>query len=135
MAGFDYDEYVRLFASGNDDALCDRFFTEDAVMQTETGLYEGRTALREFLRGAHDGVREILRPQIVVADDDHLLAEIDIDFRASADRPGFVFGALRAGEVITVKFFVVYTLRGGRVCYLKTARWPPGRATSAPGPA
>ena len=126
MKTFDYEEYLALFNTGNDRALCETFFTEDAVMQTANRTIRGRTELLDFLTQAHDGVREILHPQVVLQDAHHLLAEINIEFHATADRPGFVFGPLRTGQSIFVKFFVVYTLRGNRICYLKTARWPVG---------
>ena len=126
MHTFDYEEYLALFNTGDDKALCETFFTEDAVMQTADRTIPDRAALLDFLTKAHDGVREILHPQVVLQDAHYLLAEIDIEFHATADRPGFVFGPLRKGESLLVKFFVVYTLRGNRICYLKTARWPVG---------
>lgn len=126
MNRFNYDDYLDLFNSGDDSALCNTFFTEDAVMQTADRYINGRTALLAFLHNAHDGVREILHPQVVVQDKNHLLAELNIEFMATADRPDFVFQPMQTGESITVKFFVVYTLRDDRICYLKTARWPAG---------
>ena len=127
----DFGAYVATFQTGDDDALLDRFFTEDAVMTTADRRIEGRTALREFLRWAHDGVREIPRPQVVVQDEGHLFAEIDMDFVCTRDRPDFPFQPMKRGEVITVKFVAVYTLRDGRVAHLKTFRWGVGVGVTA----
>src|SRR6185437_5404103 len=81
--------------------------------------------LLELLHWAHDGVREIIRAQTVLQDENHLFAEIDMDFRASRARPDFPFGALAPGDIRTVKFFVLYRLRDGKVAHLKAATWPP----------
>ena len=128
----DFRAYVAAFAAGDDDGLCDRFFTEDAVMRTGERTIEGRQALREFLRWAHEGVREIPRPQVVLQDEGHLFAEIDMDFVCTRDRPDFPFQPMRQGDVITVKFIATYTLRDGRVAYLKTCRWPVGVGVTTP---
>ena len=91
MPAFNFPEYIAAFNSGNDDAMCGRYFTEDFVMRTADRLVEGRAGMREFFRLVHDGVREILRPQIVTQDEHSLQAEIDIDFHALADRPSTRF--------------------------------------------
>ncbi len=126
----DFKAYVAAFQAGDDDGLCERFFTEDAVMATAERTILGRAALREFLRWAHTDVREVPRPQIILQDENHLTAEIDMDFVATGDRPDFPFGPMKKGDVITVKFFATYTLRGDRVAYLKTCRWPVGVGTT-----
>jgi hypothetical protein len=59
-----------------------------------------------------------------------LFAEIDMDFHASKRRPDFPFGPLEAGDMLTVKFFVTYLIRGGRIVELKSMTWPPGRGVS-----
>jgi hypothetical protein len=128
-----YDDYIRTFNEGNDEALVDRYFAEDCVMVGSTRVSNGRKELKEFLAWAHDGVREIMRPQLVLRDDNHIFAEIDMDFIASKVRDDFPFGALRPGDIRTVKFFVVYTLQDGWVKELKSMTWPPEtRVTKAP---
>jgi hypothetical protein len=128
-----YAEYVRNFNEGNDTGLVDRYFAEDCVMASATRVQRGRKELKDFLAWAHDGVREILRPQVVFEDKDHIFAEIDMDFIASKVRDDFPFGALRPGDIRTVKFFVVYTLRDGWITELKSMTWPPElRVTKAP---
>ena len=124
---FDYDEYVRAFNTGNDDGLVERFFAEDCVMYSSGNEYRGRQSLKDFLAWAHDGVREILRPQVVLQNENHLLAEIDMDFVAAKVRDDFPFAKLRPGDVITVKFLVAYTLRDGMITELKSMTWPVDR--------
>jgi hypothetical protein len=91
---------------------------------------QGRVGMRDFFRLVHDGVREILRPQIVAQDARYVLAEIDIDFHALDDRPNYPTQPLKKGDLVTVKFFCVHTIRGNQISQLKTARWPVGPATS-----
>jgi len=130
----DYKQYVELFNSGNDELLLQTYFHDDIVFEGATRVMHGKQALREFLAWAHDGIREIIRAQVVLRDDDHIFAEVDMDFRATRDRQDFVFGALKQGESLTVKFFVVYYLRDGKVAKLKSAIWPPNQGVTKPTP-
>jgi hypothetical protein len=128
-----YDDYIAVFNSGDDAALLERFFAADVVFTGGSRDYQGKAALRTFLDWAHDGVREVMRPQNVIRRDDMIFADVDMDFHASKVRPDFPFGALRPGDLVTVKFFVTYRLRADRVVELKSMTWPPGKGvTSVP---
>ncbi|HXX17994.1 MAG TPA: nuclear transport factor 2 family protein [Candidatus Acidoferrum sp.] len=129
-----YQNYVELFNSGNDEALVKTYFTEDTVFSGGARAFHGAAELLKFLHWAHDGIREILRPQVVAQNKDHILAEIDIDFHALVDKPDFQFKPLKKGEMTTVKFFVVYYLRDGKVCHLKASTWPVEQGVSKPTP-
>jgi hypothetical protein len=120
----DYAKYIEVFNTGDDAALVQKFFTEDCVFQSGTRLLRGREELLKFLGWAHDGIREIIRAQLVLRDESHIFAEIDMDFHAVRDKPDFLFAPLKKGEVTTVKFFVVYYLRDGKVAQLKSSMWP-----------
>jgi hypothetical protein len=128
----DYTKYVAAFNAGNDAELVRTFFTEDCIFQSGPRRLQGASALLEFLNWAHDGIREIIRAQLVLRDDAHIFAEIDMDFHATRDKPDFVFGALKKGEFTTVKFLVVYYLRDGKVAHLKAGTWPPNVGISKP---
>ena len=125
-----YDHYSALFNTGDDAALVERFFADDVLFTGGTREHRGRAALKAFLDWAHDGVREVMRPQNVLQRDDLVFAEVDMDFHASKERPDFPFGALRPGDMVTVKFFVTYRLREGKVVELKSMTWPPGKGVS-----
>ncbi len=129
----DYHAYIRDFNSGDDRGLVEKYFTPDTQMITSSGVRSGHKGLNEFLAAAHDGVREIIRPQVVMWDADHIFAEIDMDFVASKARPDFVFGPMLPGDIRTVKFFAHYTVVNGRIRTLKTMTWPPeSGVTKAP---
>ena len=129
-----FADYMAAFNRYDDEALVRDFWTEDCVMQSGARICRGHEGMREFLAWAHDGVLETMRPQAVVESGDRIFAEIDMDFTATRDRADFPFGALRTGEVITVKFFAHYQTRDGKVARLHTAVWPPGIGVSAPEP-
>lgn len=130
----DYKQYIQAFNSGEDAQLVEEWFTEDCIFQSGPRLLHGRAELLKFLQWAHDGIREIIRAQTVLQDESHLFAEIDMDFYATRDRPDFVFGALAKGEFLTVKFFVLYRLRDGKVAHLKASTWPPNLGVTKPTP-
>ena len=122
----DYHAYIRDFNSGDDRGLIEKYFAADTQMISGSGVRKGHKEMNEFLAAAHDGVREIIRPQVVMWDKDHIFAEIDMDFVASKARPDFTFGAMLPGDIITVKFFAHYTVVNGKIKTLKTMTWKPG---------
>jgi hypothetical protein len=127
----DYQAYEALFNTGDDAALVERFFAEDCAMLSGSGARHGRDELLAFLNWAHDGVREVMRPQRVLSEDGILFAEVDMDFHATKERPDFPFAHLHPGEMVTVKFFVTYQLdEDGRILLLKSMTWPPEQGVS-----
>lgn len=127
----DYRAYEALFNSGDDEALVERFFAPDIRMVSANWVRDGAGELLEFLAWAHDGVREVMRPQTVLSRDGLLFAEVEMDFHATRHRPDFPFGELHPGDMLTVKFFVTYRLDGeGRIAELKSMTWPPGHGVS-----
>lgn len=128
----DYEAYEALFNTGDDAALVARFFAPDTRMVSANGAREGADELLAFLAWAHDGVREVMRPQVVLSRDGLLFAEVDMDFHATRHRPDFPFGELHPGDMLTVKFFVTYRLdEEGRIAELKSMTWPPGHGVSS----
>ena len=127
----DYAAYEALFNSGDDEALVARFFARDTRMASANGVREGADELLAFLAWAHDGVREVMRPQAVLSGDGLLFAEVDMDFHATKHRPDFPFGELHPGDSVTVKFFVTYRLdEEGKVSELRSMTWPPEHGVS-----
>ncbi len=121
-----FADYMAAFNRYDDEALVRDFWTEDCVMASGSGERRGHQAMLEFLAWAHDGILETMRPQKVTEAPGHIFAEIDMDFTATRDRPDFLFGPLKTGETVTVKFFADYTTRDGKVAHLTTSTWPPG---------
>ena len=129
-ATLDFAAYEALFNSGDDRALVDRFFCDDVIFTGGTQDRRGKAALLDFLDWAHDGVREVMRPQNVLHGENLIFAEIDMDFHATETRLDFSFGPMLPGDSITVKFFVTYGLRDGKVATLRSMTWPLGKGVS-----
>lgn len=127
---FDYADYEKLFNTGDDAALVERYFADDVIFSGGTREYQGKAELIEFLKWAHDGVREVMRPQNVLHENNLVFAEIDMDFHATKERADFPFGHLYPGDLITVKFFVLYTLNDEKVVLLKSMTWAPEKGVS-----
>jgi len=125
-----YDDYIALFNTGDDAALVERFFAADVVFTGGTRDHRGKAALKAFLDWAHDGVREVMRLQNILQREDLIFVEVDMDFHATKERPDFPFGHLYPGDTVTVKFFVTYRLRDGRIIELKSMTWPPGKGVT-----
>jgi ketosteroid isomerase-like protein len=125
-----YKEYEALFNTGDDAALIERFFHDDVIFTGGAREYRGKAQLKDFLDWAHDGVREVMRPQNVLHNGELLFAEVDMDFHASEERPDFPFGHLHPGDLVTVKFFVTYRIRDGKVAELKSMTWPPEKGVT-----
>jgi ketosteroid isomerase-like protein len=128
----DFADYIRAFNTGDDAALVRNFYAPDIHFQSGPRILRGADELLQFLNWAHDGIREIIRAQTVLRDENRIFAEIDMDFHATKDKPEFTFGALKKGEFTTVKFFVLYSLRDGKVARFKAATWPPNLGVTKP---
>lgn len=126
----DYDEYVAAFNAGDDAALVERFFSDDILFMGSAREHRGKAQLLEFLSRAHDGVREVMRPQQVLRQGDLIFLEADMDFHAMKERADFPFGHLHPGDLVIVKFFVTYRLRDDRICELRSMTWPAGRGVT-----
>lgn len=125
-------DYMDAFNRYDDAGLIRDFWTEDCAMQSGSRIFRGHAGMMEFLTWAHDGILETMRPKVIMQEGDHIFGEIDMDFTATRDRPDFQFGPLKTGEFLTVKFFVQYTLRDGKVALLKSMTWPAEQGVSKP---
>ena len=122
----DYAEYLQAYNSGDHRELVRKFCTDDVTFEAGAlgSVFRGKDEVLAFLLSLQDGVRDVLRAQVVLQDENHIFAEADMDFHAERDLPEFPFGALKRGEYLTMKVFVVYYLRDGKICRFKTSLWP-----------
>ena len=122
----DYTEYLELFDSGDRRELVRRFCTDDVIFEAGAlkQVHRGKDEVTRFLLRLQDGLREVIRPQVVLQNDDYIVVEADVDLHAQKDLPDNPAGALRKGEYLTMKAFAVYYLRDGKICRFKTALWP-----------
>ena len=120
--------------------MVERFWVDDLVVETGQGLdgnvggvlATGKESWLNFLAFAHDGMREIMRIQVLIESEDNIFAEIDMDFHASKDRPDYPFGPVKSGDFFTVKMFSHYYIRYNKIAKLKMASWPPNAGVTNP---
>ncbi len=129
-----YAEYLQVYNSGDHRELVRRFCTDDVTFEAGAlkSVFRGKEEVLGFLLSLQDGVRDVLRAQVVLQDENHVFAEADMDFHAERDLPEFPFGALKSGEYLTMKVFVLYYLRDGRICRFKTSLWPANFGVTEP---
>lgn len=134
---FDFYKYSETFNSGDDKAMVEGFWVDDLEVETGRGdraevIASGKENWLKFLKFAHDGVREIMRVQVLIQNENNIFAEIDMDFHASKERPDYPFGHIKPGDFFTVKMFCLYFLRGDRIAKLKMASWAPNVGVTEP---
>ena len=137
---FDFYKYIETFNSGDDKEMVERFWVDDLIVETGQGLEgniggvlaSGKENWLHFLAFAHDGMREIMRIQVLIEKEDNIFAEIDMDFHASKDRLDYPFGPVKSGDFFTVKMFCHYYIRDDKIAKLKMASWPPNAGVTDP---
>jgi predicted SnoaL-like aldol condensation-catalyzing enzyme len=119
-----YDAYIADFNQGDDAALVEKWFAPDCVMHGSTRTSRGRGELLAFLKWAHDGVREIVRPRQVMQQDNRLFVDVDMDFICHAARPDFPFAPLMPGDIVTVRFLSYELDESDLIRQLNSMTWP-----------
>ncbi|WP_405970494.1 nuclear transport factor 2 family protein [Streptomyces sp. NBC_00988] len=120
--------YIEAFNSQDPDRFALEFFDPDITFERRDRRFtRGRDQYVAEYRASHDGLLEILRPQRVLFDGESIAMEVNVDFVAEKDQPDFIILPMSAGESIVVKLGVFYTVRDGRITYVKSFRWNPGQ--------
>ncbi|MGC1460490.1 MAG: nuclear transport factor 2 family protein [Steroidobacteraceae bacterium] len=123
---FDIARYFEDFNNNRDATMVQKYFAPDFEVEGPDRVRRGRDAWLDLLQVMHTGVREELRPLLTVREGDKMMAEVEAVFTAVTDRADFMFGPLKAGETIRMRFFAAYWLREGQIVRLHLAFWPPG---------
>jgi len=123
---FDFNRYVEVFNQNDEDLLGKLFFTEDIVCDGPDRTFNGLEEWLGMLKFSHIGLHERLVPLFVVREGDKIMAVVNVEFTATADRPDFHFGPLKLGDSLKMRFFASYQLRGDKISYMSLAWWPPG---------
>ena len=134
---FDFYKYAETFNSGDDRAMVGGFWADELeIWSARDGelrcLANDTESWLEFLDFAHDGVREIMRVQVLMQNEDNMFAEIDMDFHVFKDRPDYPFGPVEKGDFFTVKMFCLYFMSGDKISKLKMSSWAPNAGVTDP---
>ncbi|HTU11549.1 MAG TPA: nuclear transport factor 2 family protein [Allosphingosinicella sp.] len=123
---FDFQEYLGSFNTTDEATFVERFYTDDFALEGPFGRLEGRDKWLAILNDTHVGIKEELEALTVVREGDTIMAETVGTFTATADRPDFAHGALKAGESVSVRFFTIYRIRGDQIAEMTIAWWDAG---------
>ena len=119
----DFNAYVAQFNEGDEPKLGELFFTPDIIFDGGNRRFEGRKDVVEYLHNVAIGLKQVMTPIKVLHTDDHVMAEMNIEFIPSEDKPDFPLGPLRAGESFTLRFFGSYYLDGDRIKRIHLGNW------------
>jgi len=114
--------YTKAFSAG-DGARFGQYYTDDVVLDLPSApLLEGRQTIVDFYAKMFERVQETLTLNHLVMDDGGIAADMVSTFTAHKDAPDFQVLPLQNGQAVSVRVFVYYTLREGRICHIKVAR-------------
>lgn len=123
MQKADFLAYIECF-NRDDFAGFSRFYADNVVLELGTkARLEGREAIIEFYRVVKARVRETLRVDNLILDDNGVAAELDTRFLALQDWPDFIAGPLRQGDTLHIVSLVHYRLADGLFSHIKSARY------------
>jgi hypothetical protein len=113
--------YTQAFSNADFDGFS-RYYTHDVVCELPALTLRGKEGIVGFYREMFKSVRESLTVHQVIADDDGIAADVTSRFTAIEAAPHFVIAPLNKGDFIEGRVFVHYTLRSGKIAYIKVAR-------------
>ncbi|GGA74495.1 hypothetical protein GCM10011490_26490 [Pseudoclavibacter endophyticus] len=89
------------------------YYHPDVELELPKRRLVGSDGIRAHYDGLHSAVRELLALDFVMVDERHIALEIYTEFRAFADRDGFTFGPLKAGDVFRCTNMGHFDLKDG----------------------
>lgn len=122
---FDFNDYLNTFNTISEEEFVEKFYTEDLIVESQFGALNGRGEWLATLNFTHIGIREDLAALTIVREGDTIMAETEATFTATEDREDFMYGALKQGEFVKVRFFTVYVLRGDKIHRMAISWWDP----------
>jgi hypothetical protein len=117
-----FRDYIDCF-NRDDFAGFTRHYTDDVVLELPQKELRGPRAIVDFYRVVKARIRETLRINEIVADEEGLAAEVETEFLALEDWPEFIVRPVKKGESIHIVSFVHYKIRDGRFAHIKSARF------------
>jgi sulfur carrier protein ThiS len=117
-----FRHYIDSF-NRDDFAGFSQYYADDVVLELPKKELRGRQAIIDFYKGVKARIRETLKINQVVADEEGLAAEVETEFLALEDWPDFIVAPMKKGDRIRIVSFVHYEIRGGRFAHIKSARF------------
>ncbi len=118
----DFQKYVAAFNACDLDGFTS-YYADDVLFDLSGKLVlRGRVAVREFYQEVFAKVKEKLDVRNVVVDEDGLAADVDTEFKALVDDPGFIAGPIVIGRSIFIRSFIFYRIVRGKFTEITARR-------------
>lgn len=99
------------------------FYHEEVVLSLPgAGEIKGRDGIKAFYKSMFEKVREKLKVNRLIADDEGICADVTSTFTALMDVPDFSIKAMKKGESLTSELIVVYTLKDSLIYRIQATR-------------
>ena len=116
-----FRDYIAAFNRG-DTAAYTAHYCEDVLLEiADHTVLRGAQAIADFYAGVTAGTRRILKIVRIAEGRDCLAAELESEFLATRDLPGFKPRPLEAGDRLYLNSFVFYELEGGKYKRIRSA--------------
>jgi hypothetical protein len=93
-----------------------QFYHEEVVLSLpRVGEIKGREGIKAFYEPMFEKVKEKVKVNRLIADDEGICADVTCTFTALMDVPDFTIKAMKKGENLTSELIVVYELKEGLI--------------------
>ncbi len=121
MTKDDFREYIAAFNRKDFDGFA-RFYAPDVHLDVGRFERHGAETIKAFYRDVAMVCDERLELKWIVADEESIAVELDTEFKALTDDPGFIAGPLEKGQSIFITSFIFYALGPQGFRYIKARR-------------
>jgi ketosteroid isomerase-like protein len=121
MTANEFLEYIDYFESGR----YDDYYTDDVVFQLPQRKLVGKQAVKDYYNHLNQYLREVMYVKKVLSEGNALVAHLFTDFVCIRDWPEFHIKPMKKGEVYRGEYLILYKLRDGKFCHIRSARLTP----------
>lgn len=116
-----FRDYIAAFNRGDTEAYGAHYCDDVTLTIADHTMLRGPRAIFDFYAGVKAGTQRTIGIARILAGPDLLAAELESEFLALRDLPGFASGPLRAGDRLRIHSFVFYDLEKGRYKRIRAA--------------
>ena len=123
MSAEKFRSYIDAFNQDDYAAFGDYYDPDVELVIVGRKALRGRQAIFDFYREVKAQTHRVIEVDKLIRAPDRLAAELHSEFVAQEDSPHFIAGAMKRGERIFIRTFVLYELREGRFARIRSAEF------------
>jgi len=123
MSAEKFRSYIDAFNQDDYAAFGDYYDPDVELVIAGRKALRGRQAIFDFYREVKAQTHRVIEVDKLIRAPDRLAAELHSEFVAREDSPHFIAGAMKRGERIFIRTFVLYELREGRFARIRSAEF------------